>query len=50
MAWLIKTKGLTVNESLSYMMQVHPGTNPLPSQLKVLNKLTIYLESKWFFS
>tara|TARA_A100001388_G_C28757356_1_gene495708 strand:+ start:548 stop:1009 length:462 start_codon:yes stop_codon:yes gene_type:complete len=41
MAWLIKNKSLNTPQALDYMMQVHPGTNPLSSQLKVLDKLFI---------
>lgn len=37
MAWLIKYKNLSITQSLDYMMSINRGTNPLPSQLKVLN-------------
>lgn len=37
MAWLIKSKKLNTEQALDYLMQVNPGTNPLPIQLKVLN-------------
>ena len=37
MAWLIKHKKLSITQSLDYMMSINKGTNPLPSQLKVLN-------------
>ena len=36
-AWLIKYKNLSITQSLDYMMSINKGTNPLPSQLKVLN-------------
>lgn len=39
MAWLMKTQSINPSQALDYMMQVHPGTNPLASQLKVLDKL-----------
>ena len=39
MAWLITKKNLDLNEALDYMMQVHPGTSPLPEQLRLLNDL-----------
>ena len=39
MAWLISKKNLDLSQSLDYMMQVHPGTSPLPEQLKLLNDL-----------
>ncbi|WP_320664928.1 dual specificity protein phosphatase [Prochlorococcus sp. MIT 1223] len=41
MAWLVSRHGLTPQESLDYLMQVHPGTNPLPGQLSILNKINI---------
>ena len=36
MAWLIQNHNLTPSQALFYVMQAHPGTNPLPEQLKVL--------------
>ena len=30
MAWLMKTKNLTFQESFEYLVQVNPSTNPLP--------------------
>ena len=36
-AWLVKNKNLSITQSLDYMMSINRGTNPLPSQLKVLN-------------
>ena len=38
-AWLIKENGLNVEQAMDYMMQIHNGTNPLPEQLAILNKL-----------
>ncbi len=38
-AWLISKKGLDLNTSLRYLMQVNPGTNPLPTQLLLLKEL-----------
>ena len=40
--WLIKKHELSLNESLYYLMEVHPGTNPLPEQLESLRE---YLKS-----
>ena len=40
MAWLIKKHNLNTQQSLDYLMQIHPGTNPLPGQLDLLNKLS----------
>ena len=39
MAWLIKELNLKPQEALQYMMQMHKGTNPLPEQFEMLNKL-----------
>ena len=39
MAWLIRNKNLSMQEALDYLMQIHPGTCPLPSQIKVLNSI-----------
>ena len=39
MAWLVKFHNLTPLESLDYLMQVHPGTNPLPGQLELLKMI-----------
>ena len=39
MAWLIKEHHLTLQQSLDYLMQTNPGTNPLPGQLRVLKEL-----------
>lgn len=39
MAWLIKKHQLTPSEALDYLMEVNPGTCPLPSQLLILNKI-----------
>ena len=34
MAWLMKEHHLTLQQSLDYLMQTNPGTNPLPDQLR----------------
>ena len=39
MAWLMKEHKLTFQQSLDYLMQTNPGTNPLPGQLKVLKEI-----------
>ena len=39
MAWLMRKRNLDLNQALDYMMQVHPGTSPLPGQLNLLNDL-----------
>ena len=39
MAWLVQEHHLSPTEALDYLMQVHPGTNPLPKQLSLLKKI-----------
>jgi hypothetical protein len=39
LAWLVSRHGLTPQRALDYLMQVHPGTNPLPGQLELLGSL-----------
>ena len=39
LAWLVRRQGLTPQRALDYLMQVHPGTNPLPGQLALLAEL-----------
>ena len=39
MAWLMREHLLTFQQSLDYLMQANPGTNPLPGQLKVLKEI-----------
>lgn len=36
LAWLMRERGLSRQQALDYLMQVHPGTSPLPGQLEVL--------------
>lgn len=36
LAWLMQERRLSRDQALDYLMQVHPGTNPLPEQLGVL--------------
>ncbi len=38
-AYLMKEKNITKQVALEYLMQVHPGTSPLPEQLDILNFL-----------
>ena len=39
LAWLVQLHGLSPQRALDYLQQIHPGTNPLPGQLVLLNKL-----------
>ena len=39
LAWLMRRRGLSRLRALDYLMQVHPGTSPLASQLVVLDQL-----------
>lgn len=40
LGWLMRQHRLTAQRALDYLMQVHPGTNPLPGQLALLSQLT----------
>ena len=39
LAWLVQQHQLTPTEALDYVMNVHPGTNPMPAQLALLEEL-----------
>lgn len=39
LAWLVQRHLLQPHQALDYLMQVHPGTNPLPGQLALLQEL-----------
>lgn len=39
LAWLMRHRRLSLQRALDYLMQVHPGTSPLPEQLEVLAQL-----------
>ncbi|MCP9917507.1 dual specificity protein phosphatase family protein [Cyanobium sp. ATX 6F1] len=36
LAWLMRERGMKRLQALDYLMQLHPGTNPLPGQLGLL--------------
>ena len=40
LAWLVTQHKQKPEQALDYLMQVHPGTNPLPGQLALLQELT----------
>lgn len=39
MAWLVRHHRQSPQRALDYLMQVHPGTNPLPQQWRILLQL-----------
>ena len=39
MAWLISKHKLSPQRALDYLMEVHKGSNPLPSQYKLLSHI-----------
>jgi len=39
LAWLVMRHGQSPQAALDYLMQMHPGTNPLPGQLRLLGLL-----------
>jgi protein-tyrosine phosphatase len=39
LAWLVSRHGLRPQPALDYLMQVHPGTSPLPGQLALLHAI-----------
>ena len=39
MAWLISKHKLSPQRALDYLMEVHKGSNPLPSQYKLLSQI-----------
>jgi protein-tyrosine phosphatase len=39
MAWLVQQQQLSPTDALDYLMQVHPGTNPLPRQYELLKHI-----------
>ena len=39
LAWLVRQHRMTPGRALDYLMQQHPGTNPLPGQFALLDEL-----------
>ena len=39
LGWLVQKHNMSPESALDYLMQQHPGTNPLPGQLSLLNEL-----------
>ena len=46
MAWLIKVKGLSSQQALTYLMQVNKGTCPSNKNLELLDQLSLSLRKK----
>ncbi len=42
LAWLVRECDLSPERALDYLMQAHPGTNPLPGQLALLSHPSIW--------
>jgi hypothetical protein len=42
LAWLMRVRQLPLLDALDYLMQVHPGTGPLPEQLASLRELSSF--------
>jgi protein-tyrosine phosphatase len=42
LAWLMRVRQLPLLDALDYLMQVHPGTGPLPEQLASLQELSSF--------
>jgi hypothetical protein len=42
LAWLVSRHRQTPERALDYLMQLHPGTNPLPGQLALLGRLDLH--------
>jgi len=41
LAWLMRHQRLSLQRALDYLMQLHPGTCPLPEQLAVVQQLVV---------
>ena len=39
LAWLVQGHGLSPQRALDYLQEIHPATNPLPGQLRLLKNL-----------
>jgi len=48
LALLMQERHLKMEQALDYLMQVHPGTNPLPSQLAVLRSFDSFKKHAFF--
>ncbi|MCP9791113.1 dual specificity protein phosphatase family protein [Vulcanococcus limneticus Candia 3F8] len=47
MAWLVRSQGFSPLQALDYLMQIHPGTSPLPSQWQALCGLASEAAPTW---
>lgn len=39
LGWLVREEGYSIDIAMDYLMQIHPGTSPLPEQLKLIMQL-----------
>lgn len=39
LGWLVREEGYSIDLAMDYMMQIHPGTSPLPGQLELVRQL-----------
>ena len=42
LGWLVRQHRMSPDRALDYLMQQHPGTNPLPGQLALLHDLRVH--------
>ena len=40
LGWLVREEGYSIELALDYLMQIHPGTSPLPEQLSLVRQLS----------
>ena len=45
LGWLVREEGYSIDLAMDYLMQIHPGTSPLPEQLSLVMQL---IENKSF--
>lgn len=40
LGWLVREEGYRIDLAMDYLMQIHPGTSPLPQQLSLVMQLS----------
>ena len=40
LGWLVREEGYSIDLAMDYLMQIHPGTSPLPEQLSLVIQLS----------